>query len=194
MGRAETRSVRHKYGYEPEPGDGARPAARRPGRARVNGSRGLERVRLARPAEARWPDAGDGGPASGQPPVGVAEQVHRARNEHGTQDERVQLDRRRQPDAELGDVPRAHESGGGPDRSRPGQSARNPTNPAKSSLLEQHADRVFRVTGVRGQVMPPDALITSPVTQRESSEARNTAALARSSGLPSRPSGVWATN
>jgi hypothetical protein len=52
----------------------------------------------------------------------------------------------------------------------------------------------LRVTGVRGQVMPPDALITSPVTQRESSEARNTAALARSSGLPSRPSGVWATN
>jgi hypothetical protein len=31
---------------------------------------------------------------------------HRGRHEHGAQDERVQRDRRRQPDAELGDVSR----------------------------------------------------------------------------------------
>src|SRR5579863_2531371 len=42
--------------------------------------------------------------------------------------------------------------------------------------------------------MPPETEICSPVIQAASSEARNTAALAISSGLPRRPSGVLAIN
>ena len=46
---------------------------------------------------------------AGQPPVGVAEDVHRRGDQHGAQDERVQRDRGGQPDAELGDVSLAQE-------------------------------------------------------------------------------------
>jgi len=42
---------------------------------------------------------------AGQPPVGVAEQVHRGGDQYGTQDERIESDRGREADAELGDVP-----------------------------------------------------------------------------------------
>ena len=41
----------------------------------------------------------------GQPPVRLAEQLHHRRHEHA-QDERVQRDRHREADAELGDLPR----------------------------------------------------------------------------------------
>jgi hypothetical protein len=37
---------------------------------------------------------------------------------------------------------------------------------------------------MRGQIMPPEALITSPVTHSDSSGARNTAALAVAFDLP----------
>src|SRR5690606_7355284 len=42
--------------------------------------------------------------------------------------------------------------------------------------------------------MPPETEICSPVIQAASSEARNTATFAISSGCPLRPSGVLATN
>jgi hypothetical protein len=38
-----------------------------------------------------------------------------------------------------------------------------------------------QMPGMRGQIIPPEALITSPVTQRDSSEAGNTAALGNGS-------------
>src|SRR5215469_65795 len=49
---------------------------------------------------------------AGQPPVGVAEQVHRGRDEHGAQDERIEGDGCCEADTELGDVPLAGEREG----------------------------------------------------------------------------------
>src|SRR5215472_19275551 len=46
---------------------------------------------------------------AGEPPVGVAEQVHCGRHQHGAQDERIEGDGGCEADAELGDVPLAGE-------------------------------------------------------------------------------------
>ncbi len=60
-------------------------------------------------------------------------------------------------------------------------------------MLRWPAAKLATAVMLFDQRKPPEAVRRSPVTQAESSEARNTATLAMSSGWPMRASGVRRT-